>query len=150
MDKKYYVHTKNTFTDKDVIVEVSKEIYEIITKSYRKERYFLEDLKSERFQVNQENQTVNIVRSREDSYERLTQEVYSEFSDGYMFDTMFEQHLLLSNALCNLKPDEQELMYYLYFKDLTEREYSKISGIPQKTINNRKRRILKKMKYLLD
>ena len=37
MDKKYYVHTIDTFTDKDVTVEVSKEVYETIKKSERKD-----------------------------------------------------------------------------------------------------------------
>ena len=43
MDKKYYVHTIDTFTNKDVRVEVSKEVYQTIKKSERKERYFSND-----------------------------------------------------------------------------------------------------------
>lgn len=45
MDKKYYIHTVDTFTDKVVKVEVSKEVFETIKKSERKERYFSKDLK---------------------------------------------------------------------------------------------------------
>ncbi|MDE5780912.1 MAG: hypothetical protein K2I03_05475 [Lachnospiraceae bacterium] len=36
------------------------------------------------------------------------------------------------------------------YTELSEREWSSISGIPQKTINDRKRRILAKLKKILE
>lgn len=42
------------------------------------------------------------------------------------------------------------LMNALFFRKLSEREWSAETGIPQKTINDRKRRILIKLKKLLE
>lgn len=54
----------------------------------------------------------------------------------------------LRKALDTLTEDEYALICALYLQDkpMTEREYSMASGIPQKTINDRKLRILKKLK----
>lgn len=149
MDKKYYVHTIDTFTNKDVRVEVSKEVYQTIKKSERKERYFSNDLKRERIEVDQHDQTIKIVKSREDSFERLTEDVFKEFSDRYSLEDECERHILLSDAILCLNSKEQELIYSLYFSGLSERAYSKMSGIPQKTVNNRKKAILKQLRQFL-
>lgn len=149
MDKKYYVHTIDTFTNKDVRVEVSKEVYNTIKKSERKERYFSNDLKRERIEVDQHDQTIKIVKSREDSFERLTEEAFKEFPDRYSLGDECERHILLSDAILCLNSKEQELIYSLYFSGLSERVYSKIKGIPQKTVNNRKKAVLKRLRQFL-
>ena len=58
----------------------------------------------------------------------------------------------LKAALASLTADEYQLIAYLYLSDklTTEREYSTISGIPQKTINDRKNRILRKLKKFFE
>lgn len=56
----------------------------------------------------------------------------------------------LRSALALLSKDEQELVDAIYFRKLSEREWARISGIPQKTINDRKQRILAKLKKLLE
>ncbi len=53
-------------------------------------------------------------------------------------------HRLLE-GLKTLPQNEQSLIEALYMKGFTEREWSKISGIPQKTINEKKGRILFKL-----
>jgi DNA-directed RNA polymerase specialized sigma24 family protein len=55
---------------------------------------------------------------------------------------------ILRRALDSLIEEEYALICALYLQDkpMTEREYSVTSGIPQKTINDRKIRILKKLK----
>ncbi len=149
MDKKYYIHTVDTFTDKVVKVEVSKEVFETIKKSERKERYFSKDLKKEKIQVNQKNQTVESIKSREDSFERLIQKNFNESSDKYSLEDVCERHMLLTTAIFSLNSEAQDLIYNLYFKGLSEREYSKMSGIPQKTISNRKKTALKQLRQFL-
>lgn len=54
----------------------------------------------------------------------------------------------LYKALSSLAEDEYALICALYLqeKPLTEREFSRETGVPQKTINDRKSRILKKLK----
>ena len=56
----------------------------------------------------------------------------------------------LRSALAMLSEDEQKLVNAIFFQELSEREWSNISGIPQKTINDRKRRILAKLKKILE
>ncbi len=58
--------------------------------------------------------------------------------------------ITLQKALESLTRDEYALIYALYLqnKPMTERKYSKITGIPQKTINNHKKKILKKLKKI--
>ena len=54
----------------------------------------------------------------------------------------------LEKALDSLTAEEYDILYNLYLTDepLTEREYGMLKGIPQKTLNDRKIRILKKVK----
>ncbi len=56
----------------------------------------------------------------------------------------------LQSALFLLSEDERSLINAIFFRGLSEREWSKASGIPQKTINDRKRRILSKLKKFLE
>jgi DNA-directed RNA polymerase specialized sigma24 family protein len=49
-----------------------------------------------------------------------------------------------------LNHDEIGMINALFYKGYTEREYAKITGIPQKTINDRKLRTLRKLKKLLE
>lgn len=53
-------------------------------------------------------------------------------------------------ALSLLSEDERSLINAIFFRGLSEREWSKASGIPQKTINDRKRKILSKLKKFLE
>lgn len=62
MDKKYYVNTYDTISNMNVLIEVSKEIYETLMKSYRKEKYFLDDLKQEGYIYDNHNHVVKIER----------------------------------------------------------------------------------------
>ena len=56
----------------------------------------------------------------------------------------------LHDSLVLLSDDEQKLINALFFRNLSEREWSAETGIPQKTINDRKHRILIKLKKLLE
>lgn len=57
---------------------------------------------------------------------------------------------LLRLSIAQLAPSEQELITALFYDGMTEREYAIKSGIPQKTINDRKRRILLKLKKIIE
>ena len=60
----------------------------------------------------------------------------------------------LRGSLNLLSDNERKLIDDLFFSNdgagMSEREYSIVSGIPQKTINDRKNRILAKLKKLLE
>ena len=51
-------------------------------------------------------------------------------------------------AVATLSEEEQEMVKFFWLSDGqgTERDYSALTGIPQKTVNDRKRRILEKLR----
>ncbi|MCI8407552.1 MAG: sigma-70 family RNA polymerase sigma factor [Oscillospiraceae bacterium] len=55
----------------------------------------------------------------------------------------------LRRSIALLSKPEQELIRALYFEELTERQLSCRVGIPQQTINYKRRRILQKLKKLM-
>lgn len=58
----------------------------------------------------------------------------------------------LGAALKTLTAEEYRLIAYLYLSEKrgTEREYAALCGVPQKTLNDRKNRILRKLKNFFD
>lgn len=135
-------------------IEVSSEVYDTYIKSERKARYFSEDLKREKIIVNQEEETVAFIPSREDSYDRLKNENNVQFADqsksveDKTLDNIMIEKLFKSLAVLNC--DERNLIDAIYYQGKSEREVSAETGIPQKTINYRKRKILDKLKKLLE
>lgn len=68
-------------------------------------------------------------------------------------EDIWEEKLLLQKLqqlLLELSPNEKEVICGLFYEELTERELSEKINVPQKTINDRKQRILKKLKKLLE
>ena len=136
------------------LVEVSDEVYEVYTKGKRKDRYFTNDLKVEKIRVNQEKETVTFIPSREDSLDRLIEDNDQQYADNSetveddaVKNVMVEK---LKSVLDELSPDEYELIQALYYRGFSERKWSDETGLPQKTINNRRRKILRKLKKLLE
>ena len=56
----------------------------------------------------------------------------------------------LHRALKKLTQEERAFIKALFFDGYSEREWSRITGIPQKTINNRRRKIIDKLKKFLN
>ena len=56
----------------------------------------------------------------------------------------------LNKSLVLLNQSEMDLINALFYAGYSEREWASKTGIPQKTINDRKRRILDKLKNLLE
>lgn len=65
-----------------------------------------------------------------------------------ILDNIMIEKLLKSLAVLNY--DERNLIDAIYYQGKSEREVSAETGIPQKTINYRKRKILDKLKKLLE
>lgn len=131
-------------------VEVSQEVYGELIQSDNKMRYFEYDLKTEK--ALRKNGYEKVRPSREDSLDRLINEGF-QFSDSSQDTEEAALHritlALLIRSLSMLSAEEHELIKALFFDEYSEREWSARSGIPQKTINDRKRRILAKLKKLL-
>ena len=141
-------------------VEVSREIYAEYAKGARKMEYMEQDLKRSRTLKNSSsvNPILNklgktiISPEREISLDKLIDDNWDYSSSTPTPEVNVINRLgseALHKAIDSLKPEEHQLIYSLYFEEMTEREYSKMSGIARKTINDRKHRILKKLKKLL-
>ena len=56
----------------------------------------------------------------------------------------------LKKALVILPDSDRQLINALFTQGLSEREWSALSGIPQKTINDRKKRLLLKLRKIFE
>lgn len=129
--------------------EASDEIIEILKRSERKMQYQEFDLKREHTMIDQETQTVWIIPSQEDSYERLLELSVSFAADQPSTEDIAIQNILLKqleDALHLLAPDEMDLIEQLYFREYSEREVAENYEVSQNTIHRRKHQILRKLK----
>ena len=109
----------------------------------------------------------NIVHVKENLIEYRTAEIISyekllEFGEDVACEgDSVEDAILLNNlmdklkqALDTLSDEERKLIHALFFSNdgvgMSERPYAKSIGVAQKTINNRKKAILRKLKYFLE
>ena len=131
--EKYFIRL-----DGDTLVEVNREIYLEWHQSRRKERYQKE-------------------RDREYgvfSIEKLHEKGYF-LEQSLSRDTTLEAVLWnecrnrLENALRKLPEQDIRLVRFLYFDEMTVKRTAEIFGCSRKTIQNRRRRILEKMRNLM-
>ncbi len=133
--------------------ELSDEIINVLEQSDRKMEYQQYDLKTERFQIHYIEQTVICVPSREDSYDRLLEENRQFAADDESAEDTAVKTLMIQKMLECLKllsPEERSLITGLFFEGKSERQLAKQTGVPQRTINDRKNKILGKLKTLMD
>ena len=132
MEKEYYIKI-NDWTK----VPVTEEIY----RAYWRQQW--KETKRRRIRVDMEFSYELMVESGIDgkcaSMQKLTEDIV-------MDKVLLE---LLMEALDNLTSGERGLIDALYFEERTERELSKKTGVPQKTINNRRKSALSKLRKLL-
>ena len=132
---------------------LNDEIVKVLQKSDRKMEYQQYDLKVDRYKADKVAGTVIHIPSREVSYDMLleaTKQFQSEsesVEDQAVTDVMVERMMACIQIL-PLK--EQSLIRELFFRNKSERQLSAETGIPQMTIHYRKRKILKKLRKLLE
>ncbi|WRS28408.1 sigma factor-like helix-turn-helix DNA-binding protein [Oscillospiraceae bacterium MB08-C2-2] len=131
---------KYTIVVKKQRVEVSEAVYRAYHKEREAERYQdklirQNELSLERFREDGVNIDYLIVRVQPDILDRLIHQ---------------EQLEALWIALQSLPEDERSLIDELFFNDKSERELSAMISVPQKTINDRKKRILLKLRNLIE
>ena len=127
-------------------VEVSKEIYSCYKRMARRERYL----------EARDAAHGKLLYSQLDT-EELSGEGMMPDRDAIPVEEVVETLLMvekLRKCIALLLETEQDLIDALYFSNdgygMTEREYSTKSGIPQQTINDRRRRTLCKLRKLMD
>jgi DNA-directed RNA polymerase specialized sigma subunit len=131
---------KYTIVVKHQRVEVSKAVYYAYHKAREAERY--------------QNK---VVRHFELSLERFQEEgVHIELQFN-LYQLSVEDKLIVQEqlqklklALATLEPEEKLLIHELFFSGKSERDLSAMIAVPQKTINDRKRKILLKLRHLIE
>ena len=132
---------------------LSDEIIEVLEKSDRKMEYQQYDLKVEHYQIDCMKQTVTLLSSREDSYERLLEEQHQFAIEAEGVEDTAVKTVMIEKMLTCLKMltlEEQELIKELFFKDKSEHQLSRETEIAQRTIHDRKVKVLAKLKNLLE
>ena len=112
--------------------EASEEVIAVLRTTERKMQYQEYDLKSEQTIIDQENQTVTIIPSREDSFERLVEQSVQFREETLSLDEWIIRRLeieQLHKALNVLSDDERYLIIQLYFEERTEREVAEELGV---------------------
>lgn len=138
---------------KKMYPEAGEEVIAVLRTTERKMQYQEYDLKAEQTVINQEDQTITTIPSREDSLERLAeQEVQFAADTEGVEETVLRrlQYAQLHKAISLLSDDERELVDRLFFQGQTEREAAAEMGIYRNAVHKRKNRILEKLKNLLE
>ena len=133
--------------------EASEEVIAVLRTSERKMQYQEYDLKSEQTIIDQENQTVTIIPSREDSFERLVEQSVQFREETLSLDEWIIRRLeieQLHKALNVLSDDERYLIIQLYFEERTEREVAEELGVYHNAVHKQKIRILAKLRKILE
>ena len=143
----------------DMYVLVSKEVYTVYAQSERQLEYMACDLKRDRILQDADGKAVLdqngqpiMLPEREVSLDKLMAEEWDYPSSAPSPESVVLDRLeiaALHQGLSSLTAEERTLIEALFFEGLTGRAYSERSGIPQKTVNDRKNRILKKLYQLL-
>ena len=123
MNSEYKLSVFNTITRRYEEIEVTKEIY----REYKRTEWAIEN-DDRSFREHQITFSCLVVK-------KITAELLKE---------------LLHKAVDSLKPKQREVIEELFFKGKTQVKYSEESGIPQRTISNRKTAALKKLKEIFE
>lgn len=133
--------------------EASEEIIAVLRTTERKMQYQEYDLKVEQTIVDQGDQTVTVIPSREDSYERLLEQDAQFVEDAASVEEMAIRNIQaqqLHKALSLLSDDERVLVEQIFFEERTERDLAAEYQLSQKGINKRRQRILERLRELLE
>ncbi len=124
------------------LVPVSEKVYRAYYQARRHERYLEEKDAAHglvHYAAFDSHQSTGEEELRDDDAESV--------EDTTIRHVMAER---LRDCLALLPESEQLLIYALFYEGLTERQYAAEAKIPRKTINNRRRVILAKIKRMLE
>ena len=131
-------------------VEVSEEIYEYLVKSDRRIRYVEKDLKRNTYIIDSAIEKVTVIPKREQSLDGLT-ELGKDFSDSasdFQDGTILK--IMLDEALAKLSDEERYLITQLFYFMRSEKDMAAEMNVTRRTISNRKRKILFKLRSFID
>ena len=133
-------------------IEVTPEVYEVYYKAERKERYFMYELKAGRSRIDKVTGEKFYLPSLEDSYDRL---VEASIQFGNQMYDLEEEAITnieverLNQAIAALSVEEAEIIRQLYYEELSEMKAAEKLGIPRRTLRDKRKRILEKLRKML-
>lgn len=139
MERTYTVKVYNTISNQFEDVAVTKKVYD----TYRRTEWNIKD-NNESF-YEHEIQMSGLIGGEDDGYENFREFVDEENTPERNI-VYAEIKKALLESVAELAEEERALVHALYWQGLSEREYSRRSGIPQRTINHRKIYILEKIR----
>jgi len=135
-------------------VEVSDEVFVAYMQGDRKMRYMEQDLKVERIVIDPITRDAKVIQSREDSFDRLTDEIKQEFAAQQ--DNVEEitiRNIMISEMreyLKLLNESEKALVNALYFQNMLETKYAKKIGISKQAVNQKMKRTINKLRNMMN
>lgn len=136
--EKYYLSVFDTITQKEVETEVSEEIYN----EYRRMGWRMDKREST---YKKQVTVFSALKGGDNGAFENFHEFLDVLNNPEHIYMMSEEKKMLHEVFNLLSPSEKELITALIIYGKSEREYSAQTGIPQKTINNRKKAILLKL-----
>ena len=132
--------------------EASEEVIAVLRTTERKMQYQEYDLKTERTVIDPKTQSIRVIPSREDSYERLLEQDVQFVGENQTEEMVIQNMQVeqLYKALSLLSEDERYLIRQLFFEERTERDLAEELKIYHNAVHKRKNRILKKLKNILE
>ena len=130
------------------LVLVSEDIYNEYYKMKRRERYMERDIKTGRIDVDNENNKVTFIPSKEDSVERLMEQG-SDFAEQTSAEDIIcdkAMLLILNTAMVELDKEERELIKEKYWRNKSFREISKSENMSHTAVRKRHDKIIEKLK----
>lgn len=130
-------------------VPVSDEIYKEYYRMKRRERYWEQDIKVGRSIMDPDTGVfLGYKPSKEDSIQRLLDDGQVFVDEEILEDVVVDNAMLmiLQEAMKQLNRQEQELIYDLFYKEMTVREVAKKEHVSHVAIMKRKNKILNKLR----
>lgn len=124
------------------LISVSEEVYLTYYRMKRRELHLEEKDKSHRV----------FYYSALDTEETNGEDAIPDLNSPQVEDVVTDKLLAekLHQCLNQLSKEEQELIFTLFFQNKSEHQVSRETGIAQKTVHNRKVRILSRLKKLME
>jgi len=124
------------------LIEVSEDVYYAYFRMYRQERW--QEEKKQDYDV--------VSYDALDNGETVGAEAIQDMNSPGMEELVIANELKerLHNIVAALPKPERELIQAIYFEDIPVSDYAKRVGLSHRGINKQRKRILSKLKMLLD
>ena len=133
-------------------VKIQPEVMRVLRASDRKMRYMERGIKTERVTEDPATHAVTVLPQREDSLERLIEEDRKQFAsaDDLEEQVLFRERIdLIRKAVRKLKENYRRILYYRYWKDLTQEEIAQKLSMTQQGVSYLERKALLQLRAML-